>query len=636
MKYEFLSIKDIFNKYKVINVPYYQRDYVWGQKNAGRNLYKFIDDIFCEYDKSPEKDYFIGTLAFCSAKVNDVIDGQQRITSLVLILSVLAQKCSQEKINEHNKFLMPDGKFVIQEEDYLTEEIKSCLGLPNNFRSQGYKVDISKTIDKIRAQINNAWSGYQTNWYDGLYDYIFNHVKCISLEYTNIGDSLKYFLNINSLSIELSQSDIFYSILSQALRITNDTHSIFSIKQRISDLADNKGLSRDLENYKAYGNGYDRGIDNIIYIFLYSHYQTDPNISFLNETGIGKWLSFYKNEVFNDQLKAKEFVDKFLSYIDDFEYIYKTFSNYNTSLDVKSPIYTSWILLQYENYFDVLKFLTELFKNRHNYIDGKPTLYVTGTKNIDYAELSEIAKRLNLTLIGNYIKSSNKRLDGFISYISLNASNVYKFTIDDIVGNITIDSIFNLCYNDKKNVSNVKIKDESRIIKVIFALQASLLNDVANGSKEFNDYLSNILLGENFSIEHLYSVQEHHDKARLGNWQTKKNMFFEDLDFDTERFKFENLSLLDKSTNSSANDLEISDKLTRYKLARKVFGSEWEYLIQSLVEDSEFYKNAEIQALGLPERTLQNIDQNTWELSPNNRAFNIKLLELVIDFISKM
>ena len=159
MKYEFLSIKDIFNKYKVINVPYYQRDYVWGQKNAGRNLYKFIDDIFCEYDKSPEKDYFIGTLAFCSAKVNDVIDGQQRITSLVLILSVLAQKCSQEKINEHNKFLMPDGKFVIQEEDYLTEEIKSCLGLPNNFRSQGYKVDISKTIDKIRAQINNAWSG---------------------------------------------------------------------------------------------------------------------------------------------------------------------------------------------------------------------------------------------------------------------------------------------------------------------------------------------------------------------------------------------------------------------------------------------------------------------------------------------
>lgn len=636
MKYEFLSIKNIFDKYKIINVPYYQRDYVWGRKNAGRNLYKFIDDIFTQYDNNPQSDYFIGTLAFCSEKVNDVIDGQQRITSLILILSILVEKCSQSKIDFHKEFLVKDDKFVLQEEDYLTEEIKYCLGLPNNFRTQGYKVDISKTLDKIRAQINNAWSGYQTNWYDGLYDFIFEHVKCISLEYSNIGDSLKYFLNINSLSIELSQSDIFYSILSQALRISKNTHSIFSIKQRISALAENKGLSRDLENYKVYSNSSDKGIDNIIYLFLNSRYQNDANINYLNETGIGKWISFYKNEIFNDQLKAQEFVNKFLKYLNDFEYIYKTFSNYNSTLDIKSPIYTSWILLQYENYFDLLKFMTELFRKRHNYIDGKSNLYMQVTDDINLKELEEIAKRLNLTLIANYIRSSNKRLDGFISNISLNSVGDYDVTINDIVNNIVIDDIFNLCYNDKKNVSNLKIKDESRIIKVIFALQESYLNDVANPSKEFNEYFSYTLLGENFSIEHLLSVQEYHDKSRLNNWQTKKNYFSDEGEFDTERFRFEMLSLLDKSTNSSANDLEISDKLVKYKLARKVCGSEWEYLIQSLVENSEFYNNTNIQSLGLPNRTLQNIDQNTWELSCNNREFNTKLMELILEYISNM
>ncbi|WP_406614586.1 DUF262 domain-containing protein [Mycoplasma corogypsi] len=343
MKYEFLSIKDIFDEYKVINVPYYQRDYVWGHKNEGRNLYKFINDIFTQYDKHPASDYFIGTLAFCSAKVHDVIDGQQRITSLVLILSVLVKRCSQKKIDEHEKFLMQGDKFVIQEEDYLTEEIKSCLGLPNNFRTQGYRVDISKTIDKIKAQIKNAWGEYTTNWYDGLYDYIFNKVKCISLVYSNIADSLKYFLNINSLSIELTQSDIFYSILSQSLRITNNTHSIFTIKEKISALAKYKGLDKDLDKYNAYNLGDDKGVVNIIAIFLFSYYQVDENITLLNETGIGKWLSFYKNEVFNDQLEAKEFVDKFLQYLVDFEHIYKTFSNYDSNLEVESPIYTSWI-----------------------------------------------------------------------------------------------------------------------------------------------------------------------------------------------------------------------------------------------------------------------------------------------------
>ena len=86
MKYEFKPIGEMFNKYKIINVPYYQRDYVWGTKNSGRNLYKFIDDIFSQYKNNPESDYFIGTLAFCSERTNDVIDGQQRITSVVLIL----------------------------------------------------------------------------------------------------------------------------------------------------------------------------------------------------------------------------------------------------------------------------------------------------------------------------------------------------------------------------------------------------------------------------------------------------------------------------------------------------------------------------------------------------------------------
>lgn len=46
MIHEFLSVEEVLNKYKVIYVPYYQRNYVWGQKNDGRNLYKFIDDIF--------------------------------------------------------------------------------------------------------------------------------------------------------------------------------------------------------------------------------------------------------------------------------------------------------------------------------------------------------------------------------------------------------------------------------------------------------------------------------------------------------------------------------------------------------------------------------------------------------------
>ena len=274
MKNDFISVKDIFDKYKVINVPYYQREYVWGLKNDGRNLYKFIDDIFNQYKNNPTSDYFIGTLAFCSAIVNDVIDGQQRLTSLVLILSILSKKCSENIQALNERLLLPDGNFIIQEENYLTEELKYNLGLENHYNTQGHSAGISKTIDKISSQIANAWGDYTESWYDGLYGYILNNVKLISLEYSNVGESLKYFLNINSLSIQLTQADVFYSILSQSIRLAQTGDSIFDIKQRVSQIANYPGLGRDIREYKAYDKD-EHGINNIIYIFLNAFYKSD-------------------------------------------------------------------------------------------------------------------------------------------------------------------------------------------------------------------------------------------------------------------------------------------------------------------------------------------------------------------------
>ena len=194
--------------------------------------------------------------------------------------------------------------------------------------------------------------------------------------------------------------------------------------------------------------------------------------------------------------------------------------------------------------------------------------------------------------------------------------------------------MFNLNYNDHKGVSNAAIKDFSRLIKVIMACQESYLDKIADPSHNFSEYLLDILSGEKFSIEHLYSVIEYTDSDRLMNWQIKKHKFTSPEDFDTERFRFENLSLLDKPLNSSVGSDEIKDKLSKYKTARKVIGSNWEYLIQSLVDDSEYYRNDSIQALGLPERKLINLDQNTWELSKNNREFNIELMKLALEEIA--
>ncbi|ADE19766.1 DUF262 domain-containing protein [Mycoplasma crocodyli] len=638
MKQEFVKLKKIFEKYKVINIPYYQRDYVWGTKNEGRNLYKFIDDIISQYKDDSSKDYFIGTLAFCSDEVYDVIDGQQRLTSLILFLTILANsKCSLETKNKNDTLINPGGKFVIQEEHYLTEELKHFFGLPNSYNSQLDKVNIPITGDKIKKQINMIGTK-KVEWFDGLYNYILDNIKFISIEYNNIGESLKYFLNINSLSIQLSQSEIFYSILSQSLRISNSLKSIFSIKKKISELADNNGISKDFEFYNKsnYEKDDKKGIDNIIYIFLRTYYKEDENINYLSSAGIGKWMSFYKNEVFKDQIKAKEFVERFNDYLNDFEIIYQYITNVQSISNYNEAIHLSSVLIKYENYSYILKIMQQIFLSRHNYKD-KYNLYEDNNK-ISLKKLNEICTRLNLTKFRNYMKNDNKNiLEWFDEYIEIDENGQFKKTIDDIKNDIEIEQIFNLNYKDKNYVSTEggTKEDNSRKIKVVLGVQEAILNYIAEPKNNISSYLASILLSNSFDIEHLYSVNEFRDKNRLEYWKNEKNKFLKDEDFDIERFSFENLSILSSSLNRSASEKIMSEKLKLYAQGRTVLNEYSEYLIQSLVENSEYYKNENIKALNLPKRTIEKGNYNTWEHSKNNRDFNIKLIEIAIDEIAK-
>ena len=118
MKYDFTHLGAVLKKYKILYVPYYQRDYVWGTKNSGQNLYKFIDDIFTSYKEHPEEDYLIGTLAFCSIKINDIIDGQQRLTSL--FLSLLGETYLRPKYSSKNSGVMYVYKLFIELDKVLS------------------------------------------------------------------------------------------------------------------------------------------------------------------------------------------------------------------------------------------------------------------------------------------------------------------------------------------------------------------------------------------------------------------------------------------------------------------------------------------------------------------------------------
>src|SRR3989338_1020486 len=87
-----LTVAGIFNHFYTL--PDYQREYVWGE----REVNQLLTDIYDELDERSDAEYFIGTIVVCPGDDGrlDIIDGQQRITTLFLIISAFHLLLSQK------------------------------------------------------------------------------------------------------------------------------------------------------------------------------------------------------------------------------------------------------------------------------------------------------------------------------------------------------------------------------------------------------------------------------------------------------------------------------------------------------------------------------------------------------------
>ena len=101
----------IFSSDFDFDIPPYQRPYAWTEEQTG----KLFDDLYEAYkDRDLSEDnYFLGSIVLIKDENNphsDVIDGQQRLTTLTIFLSVLASKLPEESAAELRDYILEKGK----------------------------------------------------------------------------------------------------------------------------------------------------------------------------------------------------------------------------------------------------------------------------------------------------------------------------------------------------------------------------------------------------------------------------------------------------------------------------------------------------------------------------------------------
>ncbi len=94
-------LRDILKDELYYQIPIYQRPYQWTEENCE----KLLDDLLSSYECYKESDYFCGSLVLIAidtdsetnAKTYDVVDGQQRLSTFILLAKGLATLYAKDK-----------------------------------------------------------------------------------------------------------------------------------------------------------------------------------------------------------------------------------------------------------------------------------------------------------------------------------------------------------------------------------------------------------------------------------------------------------------------------------------------------------------------------------------------------------
>ncbi|WP_181227436.1 DUF262 domain-containing protein [Helicobacter pylori] len=197
-------------------IPIYQRPYQWTEENCE----KLLDDLFFSYECYKDSDYFCGSLVLVKSDPNsktetyDVVDGQQRLSTFILLAKVLATLYS-ERLTEESK-------------EYLQESLNSRHGKKDrlNLNAIGFnsKKDFQYALTSFNdAPISNNKNNYLKNAVclknylkkkeiediNDFIEWLYFKVVFITITCPDADKALRIFNVLNARGLALNATDIF-------------------------------------------------------------------------------------------------------------------------------------------------------------------------------------------------------------------------------------------------------------------------------------------------------------------------------------------------------------------------------------------------------------------------------------------
>lgn len=415
-KPENLSIEQVFgNADSFYQMPEYQRPYSWDKERVEQLWFDLVE-AYKNYieDSTVDSNYFLGSLVVVkNGQGYDVIDGQQRMTTLTILFCVL---------RDLDKLNLPDtrmNKVKHSIKDLLggKERLKLTTQLNNqalfettvinkiNFQASKAKIEENRFLQtafyfkSLIEESQNPSSHYYIKDLSGFIKYIFEQTTLIRVVCYDESFAIKLFTVLNDRGLDLASSDIIKAYLLQ--KLSEDKRSSFvEVWKRVETICKQAGESLQM----------------VLSLYLYYLKSGNPKKNLHEELK----LELKNKEPIETILFIEEFA-KNLSEIND-DYQDKDISKLRY---LPQSIYWKTILLaaKQTNYqfYNELKNLLVRYYYQSWIADGTSNRIKQTSFNIlkmvkDGKDILDIKKEIisNLNIYENYL-------------ISLDRSNIYSF-----------------------------------------------------------------------------------------------------------------------------------------------------------------------------------------------------------------
>jgi len=229
IKADKIEINSLFEKFWFL-IPEYQRSYVWDNDNIN----DLLDDLWYAFSNKRDDEYFLGSLVLKKTDEKrfdefEVLDGQQRLTTFFLFMSVLRDFANDKDLKEacHDRIFQKANKYkkiperirlVYKIRDNVEDFIKDFvlkIAATNeseklNTHSREKNISISHMANAILT-IRKFLSNKSQTEIENFGEFIAEKPVFIYVSTESMEDAFRMFMILNNRGVPLTNADILKS-----------------------------------------------------------------------------------------------------------------------------------------------------------------------------------------------------------------------------------------------------------------------------------------------------------------------------------------------------------------------------------------------------------------------------------------